>query len=85
MQGDHDAAIADYTSVIEAYSEDTDPEMRLLVATALSHRGMHNQQDDLDAAIADYTSIIETYSDDSDPEMRLQVEAALEWVSEFAN
>ena len=34
-EGDFDAAIADYTSIIEIYGDDPDPEMRLLVAKAL--------------------------------------------------
>ena len=77
-QDDHEAAIADDTSVIEAYSDDTNPQMRQLVARALVNRGYrHEQQGGSDAAIADYTSVIETYSDDTDPEMRLLVATAL--------
>ncbi|MSQ28900.1 MAG: dephospho-CoA kinase [Dehalococcoidia bacterium] len=76
--GDTDAAIAEYTSVIEAYSDDTDPRMRLLVARAFFRRGiMHRGQDDLAAAITDYTSLIKAYSDDTDPMMRLLVAEAL--------
>ena len=77
-QGDTDATIADYTSVIEDYSDDTDPEMRELVAKALVNRGVsHGVQGDHDAAIADYTSVIEAYSDDTDPEIRELVASAL--------
>ena len=80
------AAIANYTSIIETYSDDSHPEMRLLVARALWGRcARHHQQNEYAAAIADYTSIIETYSDDTDLEMRLQVEYALEELAKFAN
>ena len=60
---DDDAAIVDFTSVIETYSDDTYVLVRLQVAEAHIKRGCeHRLQGHLDAAIADYTSIIETYS-----------------------
>ena len=80
QQDDLDAAIADYTSLIETYSDDTDPKMRWIVAKALCARGRVYDQHTYDraAAIGDYSSVIETYSDDTDPKMREVVAIARE-------
>jgi TolA-binding protein len=79
LQGDHAAAIADYTAVVDSYSADAAPAIRPKVAEALYARGYaHGQQGQNAAGIADYTLVVERYSADSDPAIREQVAEARE-------
>ena len=71
MSDEHDPTLADYTSIVDSYSTDSDPEMRLTVADALLGRALlHHTEGDHAAAIADLTLIVDSYSTGSDPEMR---------------
>ena len=71
-QGAHDAAIMDYTSVVESFSNDQDSSMREQVARALAQRGNSRGQRGLHAAaIADYTLVVTSYSADTGVAIRL--------------
>jgi len=77
-QGNYAAAIADFTLVVERYSNDIDPAMREQVAESLVTRGIaHYVQGDLTAEIADYTLVVNSYSTDAGPTIRKQVANAL--------
>ena len=78
MSDEHDPTLADYTSIVDSYSTDSDPEMRLTVADAFIGRvRIYVNQGDHAAADSQITLIVDSYSADTRPAMRAKVSAAL--------
>lgn len=78
QMSDYEKANATYSQIIDAYSADSTPSIRELVAKAMVNRAVsYGQVGDHEKAISACDQIIDLYGADSNPAMREQVAKAL--------